>query len=666
WGQYAELSIKRVLTRDGDSTYYINNIPVRRRDIYDLFLGTGLGPRAYAIIEQGMISRVIEAKPEELRIFLEEAAGVSKYRERRKETEGRLADRRGNPAPVEDIRLELSSQLEKLESQARVATEYRQHETRLKEVQELLWFSKQQDAAAARERHSTSITNLSVAFESLQADVRAAEAKQEALRAEHYAAGDALHDRQGAYYAANSEVTRLEQRLSFARESESRISQQAAQLTEQLGALAGQETALSADRAAAEAALTQVLSAREAAAADEQAAKAALPPLDDSVGKAEAAATKIQDRIAQQEQGIRVIETRRENHARALAQLAQRRERLEIEQAGLAAPVTVQIADIEEQLRQETAELRAKEAALNTLREAVQDLQERQRAAGDLAQETGHRLADLDARAQALAALQEKIGQGKDTTKWQEERGLAKAHRLWQGLDVEPGWEDALEAVLRERLDAIEVGRLDAVNDWLKGANGGAPPGRIAVYAPGAASSESARGDALLGKIRTVKDGLGRLLADWLRGVRCRPGIAEALRERASLGVGEAFVTPQGHLVTAQAVNFFAPDSELHGVLARQRELAELAASIIGARSAADAARDALAAIDAETSRAQDSWHAESLAFTSQQRRCHDLELELLQVKQAAEAAAKRRAQIAQELAEIGAEEPAGQQRAGG
>ncbi len=667
WGQYAELSIKRVLTRDGDSTYYINNIPVRRRDIHDLFLGTGLGPRAYAIIEQGMISRVIEAKPEELRIFLEEAAGVSKYRERRKETEGRLADSRVNLARVEDIRVELASQLEKLESQARVATEYRQHETRLKEVQELLWFSKQQDAAAARERHTTSIANLSVAFESLQADVRAAEAQQETLRAGHYAAGDALHDKQGAYYAANSEVTRLEQQLSFARESESRISQQAAQLTEQLGALAGQETELSGDRAAAETALEQALSARETAAADEATAKAALPALDQSLQKAAAVATEVQERIAQQEQGIRVIETRRENHERALAQLAQRREKLETEQSGLAAPVTIQIADIEEQLRQETAELQAKESAQITLREAVQDLQERQRAAGDLAQETGHRLADLDARAQALAALQARIGQGKDTTKWQEERGLAKARRLWQGLDIEPGWEDALEGVLRERLDAIEVARLDAVSEWSKsgGGDGGAPPGRIAVYAPGtAAGLENAGGDALLAKIRTVESGLGRLLADWLRGVRCRAGLADALRERGSLGVGEAFVTPQGHLVTAQAVNFFAPDSELHGVLARQRELAELAALIVAARSAAESARDALAAIDAEMARSQDAWHAESLAYASQQRRCHDLELELLQVKQAAETAAKRRAQIAEEMSAIGAEEAAEQERA--
>ena len=139
WGQYAEISIKRVLTRDGDSSYYINNIPVRRRDIHDLFLGTGLGPRAYAIIEQGMISRVIEAKPEELRVFLEEAAGVSKYKERRKETEGRLSDTRENLARVEDIRQELGNQLTRLEQQAQVATQYRELDARLTQSQDMLW-----------------------------------------------------------------------------------------------------------------------------------------------------------------------------------------------------------------------------------------------------------------------------------------------------------------------------------------------------------------------------------------------------------------------------------------------------------------------------------------------------------------------------------------------
>jgi chromosome segregation protein len=665
WGQYAELSIRRVLTRDGDSIYYINGIPVRRRDIHDLFLGTGLGPRAYAIIEQGMISRVIEAKPEELRIFLEEAAGVSKYRERRKETEGRLSDTRDNLSRVEDIRVELGSQLEKLDAQARVATEYREHETRLKEVQALLWYSKQQDAAAARGRHASAIASLSVAYESLQADVRAAEAKQEALRADHYAAGDAMHDKQGGYYAANAEVTRLEQQLSFARESETRIAQQAAQLTEQLGALASQDAALSDDRASAEKALEQALTAREAAVADEQSATSAIPALDEAVREANAVAAQLQERISQGEQARSVIETRRENRMQAQAQLAQRRERLLAEQRGQAAPVTAQLTDVEEQLAQESAEQNSKEASLNALREKVQDLQERQRAAGDAAQQTGHRLADFDARAQALSALQAKIGQGKDTTKWQEERGLAKAHRLWQGLDIEPGWEDALEAVLRERLDAIEMERLDTVHAWFDNDGAGGPPGRIAVYVSASgATKEPGRGDALHSKISSADPGLGRVLSDWLRGVRCRASLKEALQERDSLGVGESFVTPQGHVVSAQAVSFFAPDSELHGVLARQRELATLAASLVGARAAAAEARDALTAIDAEVASSQDAWHAESLAFASQQRRCHDLELELLQLRQAAEAAATRRAQIAGELSEIAAEEAAEQESA--
>jgi chromosome segregation protein len=214
WGSYAELSIKRVLTRDGDSTYYINNIPVRRRDIHDLFLGTGLGPRAYAIIEQGMIARVIEARPEELRVFLEEAAGVSKYRERRRETESRIADTRENLSRVEDIRIELGAQLSRLEAQAKVAGEFREMEARHKQSLHMLWFARQQEAVRARERQSGEVVSLGAAFEALQADLRAAENRLEGLRAEHYKAGDALHERQGAFYAANAEVTRLEQQLA--------------------------------------------------------------------------------------------------------------------------------------------------------------------------------------------------------------------------------------------------------------------------------------------------------------------------------------------------------------------------------------------------------------------------------------------------------------------
>ena len=146
--------MRRVLQRDGESSYYINGTHVRRRDITDMFLGTGLGPRAYAIIEQGMISRVIEAKPEELRVFLEEAAGVSKYKERRRETENRLADTRENLSRITDIRLELGVQLEKLEAQAKVAARYKEYQADLQLKQHLLWFLRRRDAAAERERHA--------------------------------------------------------------------------------------------------------------------------------------------------------------------------------------------------------------------------------------------------------------------------------------------------------------------------------------------------------------------------------------------------------------------------------------------------------------------------------------------------------------------------------
>ena len=154
WAQFAEIAVKRVLTRDGTSSYYINNQPVRRRDVQDVFLGTGLGPRAYAIIGQGTISRIIESKPEELRLFLEEAAGVSKYKERRRETENRLSDTRENLTRVEDILRELNTNLEKLEKQAEVAQRFNALQTDVTLKQQQLWFLKRADAEADQARVS--------------------------------------------------------------------------------------------------------------------------------------------------------------------------------------------------------------------------------------------------------------------------------------------------------------------------------------------------------------------------------------------------------------------------------------------------------------------------------------------------------------------------------
>jgi chromosome segregation protein len=662
WGQYSEISIKRVLTRDGDSTYYINNIPVRRRDIHDLFLGTGLGPRAYAIIEQGMISRIIEAKPEELRVFLEEAAGVSKYKERRKETEGRMSDARENLARVEDIRTELGNQLTRLQTQAQVATEYRELEGRLKQSHHMLWFARQQDAMRGREKWAAEIAVLVNALESVQAELRAAESKLETIRAEHYAAGDALHDKQGGFYAANAEVTRLEQQLNFARESETRLTQQVAQLTEALGAIAGQEAALHTDRSAADLALETALTTREQATQDERAAQGALPALEQAAADAAKVLAEFQERIALTEQGMRVAETRRDSAGQTLVQFQQRTRRLNEELDGIKAPVTDPLREVEEQLAQEKVDLSGKQSSLTSLQQTVQSLQLRQRETADAWQRDSRLLADLEARAHALSALQAKIGHGQDIDGWLSANGLGGARRLWQALDIERGWEDALEAVLRERLNALELDRLDEVTAWV--ADGQEPPRRIAAYAPAPVRhAPHTQHDALLAKVKLKQPEAGRLLADGLHGIRCRADLAMALAERDALGEGEAFVTPAGHLVTAQGVTFFAPDNELHGVLARQRELAELETVVVTATTAAATARAARDAVEVELDERQREYHAEGLAVGSQQRRVHNLELELLQLQQAAQAAERRRQQITLDLAEVGAQETIAQEQ---
>ena len=227
WSAYAEISVKRVLERDGESSYFLNNLHVRRRDVADIFLGTGLGGRGYAIIEQGMISRIIEAKPEDLRSFLEEAAGVSKYRERRRETELRLEDTRENLLRVDDIRQELGRQLEHLESQAEKAGKYRDFEASLKRTQQLLWTLRKRDAQAQRARISRDIEcNGHRTGSRNGAAARRGKARGGACALGITGASDAVHAAQGTLYEVNAEIARVEQQVQFLRDSRNRAEQQ--------------------------------------------------------------------------------------------------------------------------------------------------------------------------------------------------------------------------------------------------------------------------------------------------------------------------------------------------------------------------------------------------------------------------------------------------------
>ncbi|HEX9180557.1 MAG TPA: AAA family ATPase, partial [Burkholderiales bacterium] len=332
WAQYAEIAIKRVLTREGDSSYYINNQQVRRRDVADIFLGTGLGGRGYAIIEQGMISQIIEAKPEELRVFLEEAAGVSRFRERRRETELRLEDTRENLLRVDDIRQELDKQLSHLEEQAQVAIRYHELQGQLKSVQQMLWLTRRNEAGASRARYEREVQRFETELEAEIARLREAERRIESERDRHYQAGEAVHAAQGELYAANADVARLEQQLEYLRTSRLRLENQIGQLQ---GQLAQREAQAAQQRESLDSLRTQqqeAAAALETARALEAEQAGRLPQAESSHRACQERLTELRRALMLAEQSRQLEDTHRAHAERSLGQLEQRRQRLLEEQ----------------------------------------------------------------------------------------------------------------------------------------------------------------------------------------------------------------------------------------------------------------------------------------------------------------------------------------------
>ncbi len=654
WSQYAEISIKRVLQRDGDSAYYINNTHVRRRDIADIFLGTGLGARAYAIIEQGMISRVIEAKPEELRVFLEEAAGVSKYRERRRETELRLRDTRENLLRVTDIRQELDKQLEHLHAQAEVATRYHALQGELATTQGLLWLTRRQEAASARARHAREIERLGVELEAETARLREAERRLEQLRDEHFRAGDAMHAAQGALYESNAGVARFEQQIAHVRENRSRIERQNANLRAQL---AHAESQREAAREHLEHSRAQSVECQERLALTEsrQAAESqTLPVAEEAYRASNNRRDELRRGVARLEQALHVEQTKLEHALRVLDQLAHRGERLRDEQAALPAPDEGALArqraealDTEELAKAQQAELTAAESTLLQFEHTL-------RSHADALDVVHQRVTGIDARIRALTQLQERIARGAELRGWLAAHGLDAAPRVWQGVAIEPGWDDALEAVLRERLNGIALANIEHTTEWL----GEAPPAKLTLI-DAAASSSAPDAPAMasaepLQRYVTCRDSrLEPVLREWLYQVYVLPESAAGLALRSELPAGGMLVTREGHIYTRHSVSFHAPDSELHGVLSRQREIEQLGKALAADRGTLAAAHSQLAQAQAALAAHKVQLGSLREKLTHSQERHHAAQLEVVRLSEQAQRLTQRGERIAVELSEI-------------
>ncbi len=650
WAQYAELSIKRVLTREADASYYINNQQVRRRDIHDLFLGTGLGPRAYAIIGQGMISRIIEAKPEELRVFLEEAAGVSKYKERRKETESRLSDARENLVRVDDIRRELGIQAEKLESQAKVASQYKELDKDRTQSRALLYAVRRQDAQKQLATVTTELAAFTTELEAQQANLRAFETEIELLRQEQFTRNDALQAAQASFYAANAEVSKNEQQLVFERQRMQRVRDDLALAARRIEEVATETTTLKAEIEGTKIQAKEREVASHQAQANLTGTEKQIPDAENVARAAQISVAEAQSQLAQVDQAIQVAHANKQNIERSIARLEERSKRLQEEKSRLKGPDAQLKDDLQEALDAERADAEAASAELEQLETDDTDFDQKIVEARGAAQAAQTQLGEVKARISALENLQNRLSQSNnesELTKWLRGHGLKDGQRLWQQIQIEAGWEDALEAVLRERLNAVSAAQIEVL------AKHGEPPSKLAVYGASALAGGIINSASLRSKIQIKDASVTAALDDWLHGLRVADSLEQALSQRGQLAAGERIVTRLGHVVTPSSVTYFKPESEIHGAMARQRELETLRTNIAALEPTARETQQ-----KAESLERNKRDHAQRLqqsraAIGTRQRRIYDLEIELMQLAAQIENASKRDAQIQAELTEL-------------
>lgn len=655
WGQFTEIAVKRVLTRDGNSSYFINNQPVRRRDVQDVFLGTGLGPRAYAIIGQGTISRIIESRPEELRLFLEEAAGVSKYKERRRETENRLSDTRENLTRVEDILRELNANLDKLEKQAVVAAQYNALQGSVTLKQHQLWFLKKQDAegdlSKIRQEGMQAVNDL----ESRMAEIRHIEADLEAIRQAHYEAGDKVNQAQGRLYEATAEVGKLEAEIRYVVEGRQRVEQRMQQLAEQITQWAQRKDDADMEL---ESLASNGMDAEEqaemlAAQLDEQSLR--LPDLEDALRSTQNKANTQRQQVVQVQQQIQVLAAEQRSINEQNRQHESRLERLRNDRNALATPDEARLQQITEQYSDAAEMAEMAEAALVELQDSVPQLDDGRRSRQQLLNAETAKQAELAARMEALKALQEKVKTDGKLQPWLAKHGLDSLQGLWTRIAVESGWENALEAALRERMGALEVSRLDMVRGFLGASAKDAPPARLAFYSkPDASISLSGNGLPLMADLLRVTDaGLKALLTEWLTGCYTAQSLDEALNHRTQLKAGDTIYVPTGHAVTAYSVSFYAQDSEQSGLLARAQEIEHLEKELRAQALISEEARSALVKAEAAYADASQRLVSVRREATEAKQSAHELQVDMLRLTQLAEQARARTAQIEADVAEV-------------
>jgi len=574
YANYNEVALRRAVSRDGSSDYFINGLKVRRKDITQLFLGTGLGTRSYAIIEQGMISRVIEARPDDLRAFLEEAAGISRYKERRRETESRIGHTRENLDRLNDLREEVEKQIRHLQRQAATARRYQTlKEDERKLFAELLVLRLQSlDLEAGTRDAATS--SCETAMQSVLADLREAEARIERIRAEQSTKTDALSAIQARFYEAGAEVTRIEQSMEYSRELRQRQRSDLEQIDSQAGELAG---VVQLDRVQLESLqleLSSMVPALDAAHDRERIASLALDGSEQTLASWQQSWDKHSQAVALGQRETQVERARIEQLDSQQRRLLQQQERLDTERsvfAQLQPPIALETLSERAEVARTVGEKAA--AELQALLAEISATRDQEREQSQALNALRTRLQKAQGEHVSTEALQQAAlgkASGK-VTQWLKSQSLDRQPRVAQQLRVDKGWERAVETVLGSYLEAVCVDGLDSVTDLLASFDGG----YLAVVSTTEGSGTVRDAASLQAKVQGTS-----VLASVLSPVYTAESLDEAMKLRRQLKVGESVVTRDGIWLGSDWLRV-SRDADPHtGVIEREETLREIRAQV--------------------------------------------------------------------------------------
>jgi chromosome segregation protein len=575
---YGEISLRRQVGRDGSSVYLINGTRCRRKDITNLFLGTGLGSRSYAIIEQGMITRVIDAKTDDMRAFVEEAAGISRYKERRKETEVRIAETRENLERLQDVRDEVEKQIRHLQRQAATARRYQALKEQERRLGAEVLALRLRELDSGAEVHDATVRARELAMQAELATQRAAEAAIEKQRAVHTAHTDGLSAVQARCYEVGADISRLEQSIEHTRELRER---QRADLTQTQASHAELCTHIGRDEAELAAVRAQLATlAPECAAAQRTES--------DAAAQLEASEQALQDwqqrweahtaAAGAAERTVQVERARLEQLDSQLRRLASQAERLAAERDSLG---TQEMGEELTQLELEESRSRSHSEAAGAALAAAQARVQTARAAQLAAEEALERARGSREAARAeltsLEALQAAAlsAHAGEASEWLRSTGLGGRPRVAATLDVEPGWERAVETALGDYLEAVCVEELDALSPALATLAAGS-----VTLIEGRSGSAPASADTLARHVRgpvAVTRALGSVLT--------AASLAEALRGRAALAEGQSLITREGEWLGRDWLRVSRGADPRAGALGREQRLK-------GLRSAAAASAE--------------------------------------------------------------------------